>query len=209
VDCDQLKLVSAQGGEPVDITPPRRPGDATYGVGALGWTLDGHHVTFADCRRTDGPVRCGGPVSFLDPDRMAVTEGASAPTVAPMVRPLLQPLQLALVMTGPIEYSTSYAISAELEGELTDLGEGTTRVSAELSEEDRTLALELQVKEGATFATGTMTVQDPDAGIDRSFLVLATPSVIGVRVVSLTGLWISTDDVPVISGEFRLAVRRG
>jgi hypothetical protein len=53
-----------------------------------------------------------------------------------------------------------------------------------------------------------MTVVDPEAGIDRTFLVLATPTVLGVRVVSLTGLWISTDDLPVISGEFRLAIRR-
>lgn len=208
-DCDQLKVISSRGGAPVDITPPRRPGDTTFGVGALGWTQDGRHVTFADCRRTDGPVECGGTVTFLDPDRMAVTEGPSAPTVAPVVRPLLQSLQLDLVMSGPIEYSASYQVSADLEGELTELDEGTSRISAELVEGDQSLAIDLQVKEGAKFATGTLTVADPGAGIDRTFLVLATPSVIGVRVVSLTGIWISTDDLPVISGEFRLAVRRG
>jgi hypothetical protein len=208
-DCEQLKVVSSRGGAPVDITPPRRPGDTTFGVGALGWTQDGRHVTFADCRRTDGPVRCGGTVTFLDPDRMSVTDGPDASTVAPLVRPLLQSLQLDLVMSGPIEYSASYQVSAELEGELTELDEGTSRISAELTEGEQSLALDLQVKEGATFATGTLTVADPEAGIDRTFLVLATPSVIGVRVVSLSGVWISTDDLPVISGEFRLAVRRG
>jgi len=62
---------------------PRRPGDTTFGVGALGWTQDGQHVTFADCRRTDGPVVCGGDVTFLDPDRSAVVEGPAASTVAP------------------------------------------------------------------------------------------------------------------------------
>lgn len=207
-DCDRLMLVSSRGGAPVDITPPRRPGDATFGAGAIGWTQDGRHVVFADCRRTDGPVRCGGDVTFLDPDRMAVTEGPAAATVAPLVRPLLQSLQLDLVMAGPIEYSATYQVSAELEAELTELSEGTSRISAELTDEDRSLAIDLQVQEGAKFATGTMTVVDPEAGIDRTFLVLATPSVIGVRVVSLTGLWISTDDLPVISGEFRLAIRR-
>jgi hypothetical protein len=139
---------------------------------------------------------------------MSVIEGPSASTVAPLRRPLLQSLQLDLVMAGPIEYSASYQVSAELEGELTELDEGTSRISVTLAEEDRSLALDLQVQEGATFATGTMTVVDPEAGIDRTFLVLATPSVIGVRVVSLTGMWISTDDLPVISGEFRLAIRR-
>ena len=53
-----------------------------------------------------------------------------------------------------------------------------------------------------------MTLVDPAAGIDRTFLVLGTPSVIGLRVVSLAGLWISTTDLPVASGEFRLAVTR-
>ena len=208
-DCDQLQVISSRGGAPVDITPPRRPGDSTFGAGALGWTQDGRHVTFADCRRTDGPVECGGTVTFLDPDRMAVTDGPSASTVAPLVRPLLQSLRLDLVMAGPIEYSASFQVSAELEGELTELDEGTSRIAAELTEGDQSLAIDLQVQEGAKFATGTMTVVDPEAGIDRTFLVLATPSVIGVRVVSLTGMWISTDDLPVISGEFRLAIRRG
>ncbi len=207
-DCSQLKLISSRGGAPVDITPPARPGDATFGVGALGWTQDGRHVTFADCRRTDGPVTCGGPVTFLDPDRRAVVEGPFATTVAPLVRPLLQALQMDLVMSGPIEYSASYEVSAELEGQLTDLGEGASRITAELAEGDRSLSIDLQVREGAKFAAGTLSVVDPGAGLDRTFLVLATPSVVGVRVVSLTGTWISTDDLPVISGEFRLAVRR-
>ena len=92
---------------------------------------------------------------------------------------------------------------------MTELEEGTSRITVELTEDDQSLALDLQVQEGAKFATGTMTVVDPEAGIDRTFLVLATPSVIGVRVVSLTGMWISTDDLPVITGEFRLAIRRG
>jgi hypothetical protein len=206
--CERLMLVSTRGGAPVDVTPPAGPGDATFGVGALGWTQDGRHVAFADCRRTDGPVQCGGEITFLDPDRLVVTAGPSATTVAPLVRPLLQGLELDLIMSGPIEYATTYQVTAELEGDLTELQEGTSLLSVELAEEDRSLSIELQVQEGAQFATGTMTVVDPEAGIDRTFLVLGTPTVLGVRVVSLTGLWISTDDLPVISGEFRVAIRR-
>lgn len=207
-DCSRLELVSSQGGAPVDITPPTGPGDAAYGVGQLGWTADGRYITFSDCRATDGPVRCRGPVTFLEPDSRTVIEGPDAATVAPVFPPLLQDVQLDLVMDGPLEYEATYRIDAELEGQLTELDGGTSRVGAELSDEDRSLSLDLQVREGANVAAGTITVVDPEAGIDRTFLVLASPSILGVRVVSLSGVWISTDEIPVISGEFRLAVRR-
>ncbi len=207
-NCSELKVISSEGGAPVDITPPSGPGDRTFGAAPLGWTLDARHVAFADCRATDGPVECGGNVSFLDPDRLELIEGPAATTVVPLVRPLLQALQLDLVMSGPIEYSTSFQVDADLEADLAEAGDTTSRINAELVDGDRSLAIDLQVKEGAKFATGNLTVVDPSAGIDRTFLVLATPSVIGVRVVSLSGVWISTNDLPVISGEFRLAVRR-
>lgn len=207
-DCSELHLISARGGVPVDITPPTGPGDVSFGVGALGWTQDGHHVVFSSCSATSGPVGCEGPVTFLDPDRREVVEGFDAATVAPQVRPLLRSLRLDLVMEGPIEYETSFEVSAELEGQLTELGDDAVRIDAELVEDDRSLVVDLQVQEGATFATGSMTVSDPDAGIDRTFLVLATPTVLGVRSLSLSGMWISTDELPVASGEFRLAIRR-
>ena len=70
------------------------------------------------------------------------------------------------------------------------------------------MRIELEVKDGANFATGRLSLSDPEKGIDRSFLVLGAPSVIGIRVVSLTGLWFSTDDLPFASGEFKMAVRR-
>jgi hypothetical protein len=54
-----------------------------------------------------------------------------------------------------------------------------------------------------------MTIVDPAQGIERTFLVLGTASAVGVRVVSLTGIWMSTEDLPFVSGEFRIAVRRG
>jgi hypothetical protein len=207
-DCSELHLISSRGGVPVDITPPTGPGDVSFGVGALGWTQDGRHIVFSSCTATSGPVGCEGPVTFLDPDRREVVEGVDAATVAPQVRPLLRSLRLDLVMEGPIEYETSFDVSTELEGQLTELGDDAVRIDAELVEDDRTLVVDLQVQEGATFATGSMTVSDPEAGIDRTFLVLATPTVLGVRSLSLSGMWISTDELPVASGEFRLAIRR-
>jgi hypothetical protein len=207
-NCSELHLISARGGVPVDITPPMGPGDVSFGAGALGWTQDGHHIVFSSCSATSGPVGCEGPVTFLDPDRREVVEGFDAATVAPQVRPLLRSLRLDLVMEGPIEYETSFDVSTELEGQLTELGDDAVRIDAELVEDDRTLVVDLQVQEGATFATGSMTVSDPEAGIDRTFLVLATPTVLGVRSLSLSGMWISTDELPVASGEFRLAIRR-
>lgn len=208
-NCDRVEVVSSLGGTPIDITPPSGPGDTSFGISPLGWTQDGHHVVIAGCRRTDGPFDCSGTVVFLDPDRMEMTEGPVASTVAPLTRPLLQSVRLDLVMAGPLEYSVSYSISTELEGELTQLGDGNSQITAQLVEGDRSLGIDLRVREGAKFATGTLTIVDPAAGIDRTFLVLGEPSVLGIRILSLTGVWISTDEIPVISGEFRLALRRG
>ena len=59
-NCSQLKVISSRGGTALDVTPTARPGTSTFEYDTLGWTSDGHYVTFADCRATDGPVRCGG-----------------------------------------------------------------------------------------------------------------------------------------------------
>ena len=206
--CSRLHLISSRGGQPVDITPPARPGDASFAAGALGWTAEGRFVTFADCRSTSGPVRCGGNVTFLDPDQRLVLEGPQASTVAPVRQPLLQDLQLDLVMEGPLRYEHSFRIDAAVQGDLTEVDESTGRVDMSLTDGDRALRLELQIQDGADFATGRLSLSDPEQGIERSFLILGTPSVLGVRVASLSGMWVSTDDLPFASGEFRLAVRR-
>ena len=207
-DCSRLEVVSSSGGAPVEITPPAGPGDRTFRRGGLGWSAEGRFVTFPQCAATDGPIRCGGPVTFLEPDQRRIIDGPTATTVVPYTRPLLQELRLDLAMAGPIEYEGSFPVTAELESDLTELDGSTSRLSAELVDGDRTLRVDLQVQQGADFATGQLTLVDPEAGIDRTFLVLGTPVVIGVRVASLSGIWISTDELPVISGEFRLAVRR-
>ena len=135
--------------------------------------------------------------------------GTDATTVATLARPLLGDLTLSIIMAGPIQYEGTFAVDAEVEAELTDLDETTTRVDVVLTEGDQTLELHLQIEQGNQFATGQMRLVDPAQGIDRTFLVLGTASAIGVRVVSLSGLWVTTDDLPFVSGEFRLAVRRG
>jgi hypothetical protein len=208
-DCDRLMLISSRGGTPVDVTPAGGPGDRSFRRGALGWTEDGRWITVSDCRATDGPTRCGGPVTFLEPDLRRALEGPVAGAVAPYNRPLLQDLRLDLVMDGPIAYEVGYELTSELEAAFEQLEGQRGRIDVSLAEEERSLRLELQLGDATSFATGRLTVVDPDAGIDRSFLVLATPVVIGTRVVSLSGMWISTDELPVLSGEFRLGVRRG
>ncbi len=208
-NCSKLMLISSRGGTPVDITPPAQPGAATYRYGELSWTSEGHFIVFADCRSTDGPVRCGGPVSFLDPDRRLVIPGAEATTVTTVGRPLLGDLTLSIVMTGPIQYEGTFPVDAEVATQLTTVDEATTRIDAELVQGEQQLSLHLQIEEGNRFATGQMTVVDPAQGIDRTFLVLGTASAVGVRVVSLSGIWMSTEDLPFVSGQFSLAVRRG
>lgn len=207
-DCSRLEVVSATGGTPVDITPSARPGTADHGEGALGWTVDGRYVTFSDCRSTSGPVRCGGQITFLEVDQRREILGPFATTVAPVRRPLIQDLKIDIVMAGPIEYEGSFPITSDVAGDLTELSETDSLISAELVDGERRLSLELQVQDGANYAAGQMTIVDPAAGIDRTFLVLGTPSVLGLRVVSLAGMWISTNELPVASGEFRLAVTR-
>ena len=96
----------------------------------------------------------------------------------------------------------------QVAADLTELSETEDLVTIELADGERRLSLQLQVQAGAAYATGQMSIVDPAAGIDRTFMVLGTPSVIGLRVVSLAGMWISTTELPVATGEFRLAVTR-
>lgn len=208
-DCSRLMVISSRGGTPVDITPPALPGTATYRYGQLSWTAEGHFVAFADCRSTDGPVTCGGPVTFLDPDRRVVIGGQDATTVATVSRPLLGDLTLAVLLDGPIQFSATFPIDAEIEAEFTDGGDNASRIDVAVDNGEQQLQLQLQVEAGNQYTTGTMTLVDPSQGIDRTFLVLGSASAIGVRVVSLSGIWMSTEDLPFVSGEFRLSIRRG
>ncbi|CAB4917271.1 unannotated protein [freshwater metagenome] len=208
-NCSKLMLISARGGTPVEITPPAQPGRASYRAGELSWTADGRFIAFADCRSTDGPLTCEGPVTFLDPDRLLEVPGAVATTVATVTRPLLGDLRLTVVLAGPIEYVGTFPVDAESEGELVEVDGSTSIVNLDLINGDQALNLDLEVAEGSQFVTGQMTLVDPSKGINRSFTVLGTASVIGLRVASVSGIWISTDDLPFVSGKFRIGLRRG
>jgi hypothetical protein len=208
-NCTKLMLISARGGTPVEITPPAQPGKASYRSGELSWTADGRFIAFADCRSTDGPVTCGGPVTFLDPDRLVVVPGTIATTVATVTRPLLGDLRLTVVLAGPIDYVGTFPVDAESEGELVEVDGSTSNVNLDLINGDQELSLNLQVAQGSQFVTGQMTLIDPTKGINRTFTVLGTASVIGLRVASVSGMWISTDDLPFVSGKFRIGLRRG
>jgi len=208
-NCSKLMLISARGGAPVEITPPAQPGRASYRAGELSWTADGRFIAFADCRSTDGPVTCGGPVTFLDPDRLLEVPGAVATTVATVTRPLLGDLLLTVVLAGPIEYVGTFPVDAESEAELVEVDGATSVITLDLISGDQELGLDLQVAQGSQFVTGEITLVDPSKGINRSFTVLGTASVIGLRVASVSGIWVSTDDLPFVSGKFRIGLRRG
>lgn|GEM_PF-847188 len=208
-NCSRLMLISAKGGRPLEITPPAQPGQASYRAGDLSWTADGRFIAFADCRSTDGPVECNGPVTFLDPDRLLAVPGTIATTVATVSRPLLGDLRLTVVLAGPIEYLGTFPVDAESEGELVEVDGSTSIVNLDLVNGDQQLSLDLQVAQGSKFVTGQMTLVDPNKGINRSFTVVGTASVIGLRVASISGIWISTDDLPFVSGKFRIGLKRG
>lgn len=205
-DCSRLMLVSAEGGRSFDITPLDAPDTASFGEAALGWTSDGRFVTFPDCTGSGEALRCGGPSVFLEPDSGRVLEGPDAVTVAPIRRTLIQDIWVDFTMGGPAEVQQSFPISAETEGALTDTG-STDVLGATLNNGTAVLDVSLTASEEG-FVTGTITVDDPTSGVDRTFAVLARTSLLGLRIVSMNGIWMSTNDLPFATGQFTMAIRR-
>ncbi|MGB3412634.1 MAG: hypothetical protein WBA45_15735 [Microthrixaceae bacterium] len=206
--CSKLMLISSKGGKPKNISPPARPGTPTFEFGRVSWTQDGHFLAFSDCRISGGPVKCNGKISFFDPDRGLLIPGIEATTVATVTRPLLTDVNVRLALRGPIEYSGSFPVDSETEAKLEDFDGGAGLVDITLVEGDQKLKLKLQVDEGSRFGAGTMTIVDPEKGINRTFTITGSASLLGVRIASLSGIWISTDDLPFMSGEFRISVGR-
>ena len=207
-NCSRLMVISAKGGKAVDVTPPETDDTATFGVGEIGWTAEGRFVTHADCRADAGRMTCGGPVMFLDPDSGRIQDGPDATTVSPIRRPLIQDVYVDLDFRGPLKFRHSFVIDPSVQGTLTDTENNGGRLEGRLVDEGTVLDADLQLNKGKPFITGQISVTDPESGIDRTFLVLGRAVVIGVRVFSLAGIWISTDDLPFATGEFNLAVRR-
>ncbi len=207
-NCSRLMLISSKGGKPIDVTPPETPDTATFGVGQLGWTTEGRWITHADCANDAGRITCAGPVLFINPDTGRVEHGPAAATVAPIVRPLIQDVYVDLDLRGPLEFRHSFLIDPTVQGKLTDTQGNGGELEGRLVDGATVLDVHLQSGDGSAFVTGQMTVTDPQGGIDRTFLVLGRAVVLGVRVFSLSGIWVSTDDLPFATGKFDLAVRR-
>jgi hypothetical protein len=207
-NCSRLGLISSKGGRAIDVTPPETPDTATFGVGEIGWTAEGRYLTHADCRSDAGRISCGGPVLFVDPDTGKVDEGPDATTVSPIRRPLIQDVYVDVDFRGPLKFRHSFLIDPTVQGKLTDTQTNGGKLEGRLVDGGTVLEAQLQTTKGKPFITGQITVTDPEGGIDRTFLVLGRAVVIGVRVFSLSGIWISTDDLPFATGKFNLAVRR-
>lgn len=206
--CARLGLVSSGGGPSLDITPDGGSGVPDFGAGPPSWTTDGHHVVLADCRSSAEQVRCGGAVRFLDPDQRSVLDGPAASTAVAVRRASIGQLRLDLVMAGPIDYQVSFPIDAAVAEQMSVADNSGEVVAVELGDANQSLSLALLFEDGKDFGAGTMTIVDAEAGIDRTLLVLVRPGMIGVRVASLDGIWFSSGELPMATGEMRLAIRR-
>ncbi|MCB1255724.1 MAG: hypothetical protein KDB26_01370 [Microthrixaceae bacterium] len=207
-DCSKLMLISSKGGKAYDITPPKRPG-LTFATSQVKWTQDGHFVVFPDCRTKDDATTCSGVVSFFDPDRSVQINGIAASTVSTVSRPLIQDITVHLAMDGPIVYEGSFLVDSNTEGELNDVSKAASVIDVVLHDENRSLAFKVEVDTTRKFSSGTMTLVDPEAGINRTFVITGAASLVGMRVASMSGIWFSTADMPFTTGQFRLSVLRG
>jgi len=206
-NCSRLMLISSKGGRAIDVTPAGTPDAATFGVAPLGWTTDGRWLTLARCRSDAGRVDCDGPVTFLDPDSGRELPGPTATTASPIVRPLVQDIHLDVDMRGPLEFSHSFLIDPTVQGTLTSTGADEGHLEGRLVDGTTVFDVDLST-DGGEFVTGAISISDPASGIDRSFTVLGRMSVLGVRVFAVSGIWISTDDLPWATGKFDMAMRR-
>jgi hypothetical protein len=207
-DCSRLWLVSTAGGEPIDVTPAGSPDDARFGVAELGWSADGRFIVTPACRERGRAVECNGPSVFLDPDSGRVVAGPEATTTATVRRPLTQDVWVDVDLRGPLEFRASFVVDPAARGRLTDLGDGREVLEAELTDGTRELSLKMTLAAGSTFVNGSMTVVDPGAGVDRTLLVMGRANVVGVRVFSISGIWMTSEDLPWATGRFDVAIRR-
>ncbi|MGI9577588.1 MAG: TolB family protein [Microthrixaceae bacterium] len=205
-NCSRLMLISASGGRAFDITPLDAPDTTSFGVAELGWTTDGRFVSYPNCQSIAGTLNCGGASKFIEPDTGRVLDGPVALTVAPIDRPLIQDVFLDFVMRGPLDVSHSFLISAETQGQLTDTENGGF-LEAILVDGLAEMGFKMTAGDNG-FVTGTMEIDDPEAGINRTFTILARANLLGVRIVRLSGIWMSTSDLPMATGEFVMAIRR-
>ena len=206
-NCDRLMLISSKGGSAYDITPSGLPDGANFGAAELGWTTDGRFLTLANCNTVAGEPTCGGTVRFYEPDSGRLLQGFDATTVAPVRRPLIQDIWVDVDLRGPLEFRGSFPVDQTVEGSLVENSEGLGSLQGKFTNGAVSLSIHLTAGEGA-FVAGTIEAVDPEAGIDREFLVLGRAQMLGLRILSISGVWYATDDLPFATGQFNLAVRR-
>lgn len=206
--CSRLMLISSRGGQPVDVTPGDQHG-RSFATAPARWTQDGHFLTFPDCRSTDDGISCSGNVVFVDPDRAVMIAGPAATTVDTVSRPLIADMVVHVGMSGPITYQGSFVVDADTEADLDDVSKSSSLVDIALGDDDRRLVIRAEVDADREFMSGTMTLVDPDKGINRTFVITGSASLLGLRVASVSGIWISTADMPFVTGEFRISILRG
>ena len=204
--CSRIQLVATEGGPVVDVTPKGLPSDAVFSSGPFGWTAEGRYLTHALCRRGGG---CDGRSVFLDPDLGRLVRGPGATTVVPALQATDQKAVLDVQLDGPIRFGGQFPVDPTLQARLTDTTGADGRLETTLRSGRRRVSIKVQGREGSTFVTGQLAVTDPAAGVDRTFFVLGRANLTGVQVFSISGVWISTDDVPFASGRFTWSVRRG
>ncbi len=205
--CARLNLVPTSGGVVVDVTPSDEPETATFDAGTLGWSAEGRYVTAPTCRLDAGRIGCGGPSRFLDPDTGRLVDGPVASTVAPERLPVVGEAFLDVSVRGREEFRQSFRLDADTQASLTQVTEDG-RISGSLTEEGGQLDVDLATRAGGPFVTGRIAVTDATTGAERTLTVLGRLNAVGLRVFGISGIWMTTDDVPFASGKFDLAVRR-
>jgi hypothetical protein len=113
---------------------------------------------------------------------------------------------LDFVMQGPLDLSHSFLISAETQGELTETEDGGF-LEATVSDGLTEITFKMTANDEG-FVTGTADIDDPEAGINRTFTILARANLLGARILRLSGIWMTTSDLPMATGEFVMAIRR-
>jgi len=119
-----------------------------------------------------------------------------------------QEVAVDVEVTGPLRFSGSFALDPTQQAKLTDTTAADGRLKATLQSGDQQTSIEVQGREGSQFVTGNLTVVDPETGIDRTLFIIGKANVSGVQVFSISGIWMSTHEVPFASGKFTWAVRR-
>ncbi len=199
-------LVSSSGGRSFDITPLDAPDTSSFGIAELGWTTDGRFVTFPNCDSRGGQVSCSGPSNFIEPDTGRVLSGPNAVTVAPIAKTAHPGRVPGLRHAWPARAQPLVPHQRRDPGRADrDRQRGVPGGHAR-RRTDRDDVPPDRGRERLRHRHGE--VDDPESGINRTFTLLARGNLLGARILSASGIWMSINDLPFATGEFTMAIRR-